>query len=169
MFFFPGGLSTTAIVKILVTDVNDNYPVFYPREYNVSLSENRNTHSSTTPIVAVVATDNDSGKFGTVNYRIVSGNDGNVFRIDRNTGEIFVTQPNILSARSQNRYKLNVSAVDGAGLRSISDAEVFITVTDSSRGPLIFERTKYRFKIREDAKRSSVVGSVKATQRSGML
>lgn len=162
---FSGGLSTTAIVKILITDVNDNRPVFYPREYNVSLSEDRNSQSSSIPVVAVVATDSDSGKYGQVTYRIVSGNDGNLFRIDRNTGEIFVTQPNLISARSQSRHKLNISATDGAGLRSNFDAEVYLTVTNSAHGPPVFERSKYKFKIREDVKRSTVVGTVKATHR----
>ncbi|KAK6642111.1 hypothetical protein RUM44_013834 [Polyplax serrata] len=160
-----GGLSTTAIVKVLVSDVNDNHPVFYPREYNVSVSENRNGASFASPIVAVAATDEDSGKFGIVSYRIVSGNEGNVFRVDRTTGEIFVTQPKVLSAKA--RYKLIVSAMDGAGLKSESDAEVHISITDASRSPLLFERPKYKFEMREDAKRNSVVGTVKVAQRSG--
>lgn len=162
---FSGGLSTTAIVKVLVSDVNDNHPVFYPREYNVSVSENRNGASFASPIVAVAATDEDSGKFGIVSYRIVSGNEGNVFRVDRTTGEIFVTQPKVLSAKA--RYKLIVSAMDGAGLKSESDAEVHISITDASRSPLLFERPKYKFEMREDAKRNSVVGTVKVAQRSG--
>lgn len=110
----------------------------------------------------VVASDNDSGKFGAVTYRIVAGNEANIFRIDRNSGEIFVAQPSMLSSRSQPYHKLNISAIDGAGLKSYSDAEVYLTVTDSVRGPPVFEQSKYKYKVREDVKTNTVVGSVKA-------
>lgn len=160
---FPGGLSTTAMVKIQLTDVNDNRPIFYPREYNVSLREGGVSSSATNPVVVVVATDADSGRFGQVQYRIVSGNEANLFRIERNTGEIFVSRPSLLSTRTQPYHHLNISATDGAGLRAISDAEVFISVIDSAQRPPIFEKSRYTYQIKEDAKLNTIVGSVKAT------
>lgn len=140
------------MVKIQLTDVNDNWPTFYPREYNVSLRSG--TSPSGSVAVVVSATDMDSGRFGTVTYQIVSGNEGNLFRIDRVTGEVFINQPS-LSARV---YRLNVSATDGAGLRAQEDAEVLVTV--SEKGPL-FERTRYTFNAREDVPRHTMVGAVK--------
>lgn len=163
-FFFTclcaGGLSTTAIVKIQLTDLNDNRPIFYPREYNVSLRESLPTSAS---VVVVVASDPDSGRFGTVTYRIVAGNDAGIFRIDRVTGEIFVTRPNMLSSRTQPYHRLNISAIDGGGLRTAQDAEVFISIIDSSQRPPIFDKTRYSFSVREDAKKNTIVGSVSAT------
>lgn len=147
-----GGLSTTAMVKIQLTDVNDNWPTFYPREYNVSLRSG--TSPSGSVAVVVSATDRDSGRFGAVTYQIVSGNEGNLFRIDRVTGEVYINQPS-LSARV---YRLNVSATDGAGLRAREDAEVLVTV--SEKGPF-FERTRYSFNVREDVPRNTMVGAVK--------
>lgn len=61
--------------------------------------------------------------------------------------------------------RLNVSAVDGGGLRSEMDAEVFISVIDSSQRPPIFEHPRYTFSIREDVRRNTVIGSVKANIR----
>lgn len=151
------------MVKIQVTDVNDNRPTFYPREYNVSLREGGASSSATTPLVVVAATDPDSGRYGSVVYRIVTGNDAGLFRIDKNSGEIFVSRPNLLSTRSQPFHHLNISASDGGGLKSIADAEVFISVIDSAQRPPIFEQTRYTYSIREDAKRDTFVGSVKAT------
>lgn len=162
-----GGLSTTAIVKIQLTDLNDNRPIFYPREYNVSLRESLPTSAS---VVVVVASDPDSGRFGTVTYRIVAGNDAGIFRIDRVTGEIFVTRPNMLSSRTQPYHRLNISAIDGGGLRTAQDAEVFISIIDSSQRPPIFDKTRYSFPVREDAKKNTIVGSVSATSsNSGEL
>lgn len=149
------------MVKIQLTDINDNRPIFYPREYNVSLRENSGISSS--PIVTVVATDLDSGRFGMVSYRIVSGNDAGIFRIDRTTGDIFVTKPNMLSSRSQPFHKLNISASDGGGLRASQDAEVFITVIDSTQRPPIFEKTRYNYYVKEDAGRGTIIGTVTAT------
>lgn len=155
-----GGLSTTAMVKIQLIDVNDNRPVFYPREYNVSLRESLSTSAS---VVVVVASDPDSGRFGAVTYRIVAGNDAGIFRIDRVTGEIFVTRPNLLSGRNIPFHQLNISAIDGGGLRTAQDAEIFISIIDSSQRPPIFDKTRYNFAIKEDAKKNTIVGSVSAT------
>ncbi|XP_069675157.1 protein dachsous-like isoform X2 [Periplaneta americana] len=158
-----GGLSTTAMVKIQLTDVNDNQPSFYPREYNVSLREGGGSSSSSSPVVVVVATDLDSGPYGSIKYRIVAGNEGGLFRIDHNTGEIFVTRPSLLSTRTSPYHRLNISATDGGGLRSFQDAEVFLSVTDSAQRPPIFERPRYTFAVKEDVGKNTIVGSVKAT------
>uniref|UniRef100_A0AAR5P542 Cadherin domain-containing protein n=2 Tax=Dendroctonus ponderosae TaxID=77166 RepID=A0AAR5P542_DENPD len=157
-----GGLSTTAMVKIQVTDVNDNRPVFYPPEYNVSLRDGGASSSATSPVVVVSATDADSGKFGSVNYRIVAGNEGGLFRIDRTTGEIFVNRPHQLSTRSQPSHRLNISATDGGNLKSLKDAEVFISVIDSTQKPPIFDQARYVFAVMENVKKDFVVGHVKA-------
>ncbi|KAJ3658411.1 hypothetical protein Zmor_010149 [Zophobas morio] len=160
-----GGLSTTAMVKIQVTDVNDNRPTFYPRVYNVSLREGGASSSATTPVVVVATTDPDSGRYGTVTYKIVAGNDAGLFRIDKNTGEIFVSRPNLLSTRSQPYHRLNISATDGGNLKSLTDAEVFISVIDSAQRPPIFEHPRYTYSVKEDVKKDTVVGNVKATVR----
>lgn len=151
------------MVKIQITDVNDNRPIFYPREYNVSLREMGNSGMSSASVVAVVATDADSGRFGVVSYRIVGGNDAGIFRIDRTTGEIFVNKPSMLSSRSQPNHKLNISASDGGGLRSSQDAEVFISIIDATQRPPIFEKSRYNYYAKEDVARGTVIGSVIAT------
>ncbi|KAH8413012.1 hypothetical protein KR009_007416 [Drosophila setifemur] len=160
-----GGLSTTAMIKMQLTDVNDNRPVFYPREYNVSLRESSQTtaQASSTPIVAVVATDPDSGSFGQVSYRIVAGNEAGIFRIDRSSGEIFVARPDMLSVRTQPMHMLNISAIDGGGLRTSSDAVVFLSIIDAMQRPPIFEKARYNYYVKEDIPRGTVVGSVIAT------
>ncbi|KAM7351502.1 dachsous cadherin-related 1 isoform 2-T2 [Cochliomyia hominivorax] len=158
-----GGLSTTSMVKIQLTDINDNRPIFYPQHYNVSLRETASTTASNTPIVTVAATDTDSGRFGTITYRIVSGNDAGLFRIERTTGEIFLNRPNMLSARSQSLHILNVSASDGGGLRTQQDATVYANIIDATQRPPIFEKLRYNFYAKEDLTRGSVVGTIQAT------
>lgn len=151
------------MVKIQITDVNDNRPTFYPREYNVSLKEGGSSSSATTPVVIVAATDPDSGKYGSLTFRIVAGNDAGLFRIDRNSGEIFISRPSQLSTRSQRYHRLNISATDGGGMKSLNDAEVFISVIDAAQKPPIFEYPRYTYSVKEDVRRDTTVGSVKAT------
>ena len=73
------------MVKVQVSDVNDNRPTFYPRQYKVSLPE-RDVSSGA--LVAVAATDADSAANGRIRYSIVSGNTAGLFRIDASTGEV---------------------------------------------------------------------------------
>jgi protocadherin-16/23 len=164
MYCVAGGLSTTAMVKIQLTDVNDNRPTFYPREYNVSLREDGgNGAPSNAPVVVVAATDPDSGRFGTVHYELVAAEPPDaegLFRVDRRSGEIFVTRP---LSRASPRHHLNVSASDGAGLRASVDAEVFLSVISPGQQPPVFERPRYSLTIREDVPRGTIVGSVRAT------
>lgn len=158
---FIGGLSTTAMVKIQVNDINDNRPIFYPREYNVSLRETETTTSMS--IGSVVATDLDSGRFGAVTYRIASGNEAGIFRIDRTTGEIFINKPNMLSSRQQPNHKLNISASDGGGLKSLDDAEVHVNIINAQQRPPMFDKSRYSFAVKENATHGTIVGSVSAS------
>lgn len=52
-------LSSTVTVYINVIDENDNAPVFETNSYNVDVYENATVN---VPVVAVMATDRDSGK-----------------------------------------------------------------------------------------------------------
>lgn len=156
---FAGGLSTTAMVKIQIIDINDNSPTFIAKDYNVSLKEGR--LSSTEPIVVVSAKDDDSGKFGTVIYRIVAGNDNDVFRIDRATGEILVTKPALVDKGS--KFDLEVSATDGGGLAAAQNAVVHVTVMPAGIGQALFEKPRYNFRVKEDVRSGTFVGNLKAT------
>ncbi|XP_011702382.1 PREDICTED: protein dachsous [Wasmannia auropunctata] len=153
-----GGLSTTAIVRIQVTDVNDNRPIFKPRRYNVTL---RNDGAMHNPILKLMATDLDAGIFGHIAYRISSGNEDGVFHIDRNTGELHVARPNLLSRLSL--YQINVTATDAAGLKSIVDAEVKITVSTAEHRIATCEKPRYVVSIKESMPQNTVVDGVKNT------
>ncbi|XP_060803701.1 protein dachsous [Amyelois transitella] len=154
-----GGLSTTAVVKIQLVDINDNVPTFTVKDYNVSLKEGR--VSSTEPIVAVSAVDPDSARFGTVTYRIVSGNDNDVFRIDRGTGEILVTKPSLILANR--KFDLEISATDGGGLAAPQTAIVHVNVMPPGLGSALFDKPRYNFHVKEDVRIGTIIGNLKAT------
>ncbi|XP_045495363.1 protein dachsous [Colias croceus] len=154
-----GGLSTTAMVKIQLLDINDNVPAFTVKDYNVSLKEGRVL--TTEPIVAVSASDADSGRFGTITYRIVGGNDNDVFRIDRSTGEIFVIKPALI--QTNGKFDLEVSATDGGGLTAPQGAIVHVAVMPAGVGSALFDKPRYNFRVREDVRSGTIVGNLKAT------
>lgn len=149
---FAGGLSTIAIVRIQVTDVNDNRPIFKPQQYNVTLRSDGVMYN---PILRVVATDLDAGLFGQVAYRITSGNEGGVFEIDRNTGEMSVSRPNLLSRSSS--YQINVTATDAAGLKSIADAEVRIVVSSVGHRIATCEKPYYTVAVKENIPQNTAI------------
>lgn len=151
------------MVKIQLVDVNDNRPTFYPTKYNVTLREGGASLSATVPVATVLATDPDSGRFGAVTYKIVAGNEAGLFRLERNTGEIFVSRPGLLSTRSQRSYSLNISASDGGNLKAAKDAVVFVSVMDSTEKLPIFDHSKYMFSVSENVKMNTIIGNVRAT------
>lgn len=151
-----------AIVRVQVTDVNDNRPIFEPRRYNVTL---RTDSSFQGAILRVVATDLDAGLFGQVAYRITSGNEAGVFQIDRNTGEMEVARPAFLSRSPF--HQLNVTATDAAGLKSMHDAEIRITASSPGHRIASCEKPRYTITVKETVPQNSVVGGVKDGASSG--
>ena len=65
-------------VHVLVTDVNDNQPVFPPFGYRVNISEGARANSD---VIAAKATDLDSGSNSKLTYELISGNAGGNFLI----------------------------------------------------------------------------------------
>lgn len=57
---------------------------------------------------------------------------------------------------------LTVSARDGGGLPSASNAAVTVNILQTVLVPAIFERSRYTFSVPEDAPEDSVIGTVKA-------
>ncbi|XP_063989981.1 protein dachsous [Diachasmimorpha longicaudata] len=155
-----GGLSTTTIVRVTVNDVNDNRPIFNPLEYNTTI---RADSTSTGTILKVTAKDLDAGLFGQIAYRIISGNEGGVFRIDRTTGELQVARPSLLTRSTI--HQLNVTATDAAGLKSALDASVRIAVSVGQNLP-ICQKPRYVITAKENVLQNSIVGDIKESTES---
>lgn len=78
-----GSRSTTVIIKVLVTDVNDNDPVWEQNPFEIFLSPQSPTNQTT---VILKANDPDLGPNGTVIFSFTETQ--SVFSIDKYTGEI---------------------------------------------------------------------------------
>ena len=80
--YFVNPQKSSASVKIMVQDENDNAPEFVFNRLRV----NKDTYYAVvspevdidTPIMQVRATDRDTGKFGTVSYKIIDEEDNSI-------------------------------------------------------------------------------------------
>ncbi|KAM6221833.1 protocadherin-23 [Rhynchocyon petersi] len=154
-----GGLSAQAFVRVELEDVNDNRPLFNPSTYVTSISGQTQPG---TEIINVLATDRDSGLYGTVAYELITGDLSSLFVIDSTTGIIYLTSP--VTHLESTTLLLMVSARDGGGLTSAIDADITVHVLPTSLVPVEFERSKYTFSVYENVPEGSSVGTVKARE-----
>ncbi|ELK25351.1 Protocadherin-23 [Myotis davidii] len=154
-----GGLSAQAFVRVDVEDVNDNEPVFNPPTYVLSISGQTQPG---TEIINVLATDRDSGVYGTVAYELIPSDLSSLFTIDSTTGIIYLTST--LGHLESTTLLLMVCARDGGGLTSVVNADVTIHILQTTLAPAEFERPKYTFSVYEDVPEDSPVGIVKAKE-----
>lgn len=144
-------------VNITLKDVNDNSPVFYPVQYFANIKENEPSGSFVT---SVTASDPDLGRNGTVKYAISAG-DSYKFHINSNSGKITTLVP--LDREEKTAYQLQVTATDGGGLRSNTQAIVTVTVVDTQDNPPVFSQKEYSFVMFENVAVDTIIGSVSAT------
>ncbi|NWR86641.1 PCD23 protein, partial [Furnarius figulus] len=64
---------------------------------------------------------------------------------------------------------LTVSARDGGGLPSATNAAVTVNILQTVLAPAIFERSRYTFSVPEDAPEESLIGTVKAREPPNSL
>lgn len=153
-------------MRIHITDVNDNHPIFNPLVYNTTINID-DTSLQNEIILKLTATDSDDNLFGKVSYRITSGNDNGIFKID-NDGQLQIARNNYQNYFSKSTiYQLNITAVDGHGLKSNHDATVFITVSKKlkiNNGQYsipLCQKSRYNIPIKENILQNSIIGNVK--------
>lgn len=147
--------SSTATVVLDVLDVNDNDPVFYPRQYvafiggSDSINNNDDDDRNLAALVTVTAYDADEGDNAVVEYRLAIGGDSGLFRVDARDGSVRLK--NDVDDLVKSVYRLNVTAVDRGGRRAVEDAIVEIIKSNGDETPLGFDAADgYSFQIYED-------------------
>ncbi|XP_055980385.1 protocadherin beta-18-like [Sorex fumeus] len=130
---FDGGSpprSGTALVRILVLDVNDNAPKFEKTVYEVHVPENSPIDSL---ILKVSATDLDTGTNGEIAYSFshVSRDIRKTFEIHQVSGEVHLKAS--LDFELIQSYTINIQAIDGGSLSGKSAILVrVVDVNDNS-------------------------------------
>ncbi|XP_068053145.1 protocadherin-15 isoform X6 [Anomalospiza imberbis] len=137
----PDGTST-ATVNIVVTDVNDNGPVFdmfLPKNLSVQEEE------ANAFVGQVRATDADAGVNGQVHYSLANFN--NLFRITSN-GSIYTAVK--LNREVRDYYELIVEATDGAVDPRRSTLTLAIKVLDIDDNSPVFTNASYTVCVPEN-------------------
>ncbi|GIX90248.1 protocadherin Fat 3 [Caerostris extrusa] len=130
-----------ATVTIFISDINDCPPQFEHPSYAATVL--LPTHQGVV-ITSVKATDPDTVATTSIKYNIVSGNYGEKFAINEDTGEITVRNPEDMNEE----YQLVVSASDSEYEAS---SKVSIKVKESRAGTLHFSKSKYSAQVEENS------------------
>ena len=131
--------STSALVLVIIEDVNDSPPVFEQSVYYVEVSEGAEINDR---VFTVSVLDNDTAEFSQSSFSI---NDGEFFSISGNMGHIRTTRK--LDRESIPVHSLQVFANDGI---NSNNATVIITVTDENDNRPIFNLTQYEVILPEN-------------------
>ncbi|XP_028397675.1 protocadherin Fat 4-like [Dendronephthya gigantea] len=148
-------LSSTAAVELRILDINDNHPVFYPKEYYVNIQRNQ------TDAFVVNVTAEDVDKNDNVLYEIIIKDPSKaLFNISKETGS--VTFAKIPRLDANDVFTLDLIARDNQG--HVSNLSfIYITVITSQDDVPQFENELYNFDVKENTQAKTYIGKVKAT------
>ncbi|CAL8330612.1 unnamed protein product [Merluccius merluccius] len=147
--------SVTAQVFLL--DVNDNRPVLVSPDA-VQVVEDAEVGGLLHHVVAV---DRDLGENGHVSYSIVAGDDQGVFRLEENTGLLYLSSP--LDREVRASYRLIIRAADG-GLPFLSSTQTLtVVVEDVNDQPPVFSLEVYAAHVAENRNPGEPVVRLTAT------
>ena len=148
-------LSGNAVVRITITDINDNPPVFDEDFTMVDVMENASIGHL---ILTVSAFDVDIGSNGMVQYSLL--NDNTTFAINQLTGALTLQQ--LLDYEAISQYNITVMATDLGTPQMNSTLSVTINVIDVDNTGPVFLLSEYVFNVSENASVPSEVGTVTA-------
>uniref|UniRef100_A0A8C8BG27 Protocadherin Fat 3 n=1 Tax=Otus sunia TaxID=257818 RepID=A0A8C8BG27_9STRI len=145
-------LSSTTLVSVTVTDINDNAPIFEHEVYRGSVKES----DPPGEVVAVLSTwDEDTSDVNRqVSYHITGGNPKGKFALGlvQNEWKVYVKRP--LDREEQDVYYLNITATDGL---FVTQAAVEVTVADVNDNNPVCEQVAYTALFPEDIPSNKVI------------
>ncbi|XP_036704140.1 protocadherin gamma-B4 isoform X13 [Balaenoptera musculus] len=127
-------LSSTAQIQVLVTDANDNSPVFSQELYRVELPENV---LPGTTVLRVMATDQDEGVNAEITFSFTEAGQITQFDLNSNTGEITIL--NALDFEEVKEYSIVLEAKDGGGMIAQCTVEIEVLDINDNVPEVIFQ------------------------------
>ncbi|XP_025090910.1 cadherin-23-like isoform X2 [Pomacea canaliculata] len=163
-----GGRRATATLNVVLTDINDNPPIFEKPEYSAFVTEN--VTSFYTPIT-VKATDADAGVNKEIEYFVLNTSTLHLnFTVDKSTGQLGLVSPldyESLPDKTTGRVTLLVGARDHGSPSRSTSVSVVVTVKDANDCTPKFNSSLYHCSIPENTAAGSRVASVSATDADG--
>ncbi|XP_072446368.1 protocadherin-10-like isoform X1 [Chiloscyllium punctatum] len=155
--------SGTALLTVVVLDVNDNAPVFDQAVYTVCLVENapRNTL-----VIKLNATDFDQGSNGEVTYSFSHHAPvrlRQLFRVEPRTGEIRVQ--GVVDYEEASVYEIYIQAKDNGPHTAAVHCTVVVEVIDVNDNAPEVTLTSVSSPVREDALPGTVIALISVSDR----
>ncbi|XP_075054823.1 protocadherin Fat 3 isoform X5 [Mixophyes fleayi] len=150
--------SSSAVVSVTVTDVNDNGPVFEQEVYKGSVKES----DAPGEVVAVLSTwDEDTSDINRqVSYHITGGNPTGKFALGLIQNEWKVYVKRSLDREEKDMYCLNITATDGL---FVSQTVVEVSVTDVNDNSPVCDQVINTASFREDIPPNKMLLRISAT------
>ncbi|XP_070605725.1 protocadherin Fat 3 isoform X1 [Erythrolamprus reginae] len=145
-------LSSTTLISVTVTDINDNAPMFQQEMYRGSVKES----DPPGEVVAVLNTwDEDTSDINhQISYHITGGNPKGKFALGlvQNEWKVYVKRP--LDREEQDVYLLNITATDGL---FVTQSAVEVTVTDVNDNSPVCDQVTYMAIFPEDIPPNKII------------
>ncbi|CAD5116988.1 DgyrCDS5822 [Dimorphilus gyrociliatus] len=155
--------SSTALVKLTIFDVNDNFPQWTKSSYSVEVSEKIDVKRR--PVIAQVkATDIDKGNNAIVVYTIQSGNENQIFSLDKTTGDLSILKPLDYESNNKN-FNLIIRATDQGESKLSNITTLTINVLDENDNAPNFTSSLIRVPVKESKPVNEVVYEFRAYDR----
>ena len=143
-----GNLSSTIAIRLSISDINDNVPVFDQHTpYAITVSENT-VPSLTQPLLRIHAIDEDSNENGRVTYQFgsqVSESIRQTFQLNSQTGDLYLLRP--LDYEQNKEYRIQITAQDSGPVSVPVYTAVLISVEDENDNkPLMTVRFSESFR-----------------------
>ncbi|KAG8439040.1 hypothetical protein GDO86_005293, partial [Hymenochirus boettgeri] len=155
---FDGGnpvLTGTTLIKITVTDFNDNFPIFSQEIYKVSLSESIPLNST---VISVSANDEDEGVNSQITYSFSATSKQAIqaFIINPRSGEIKTKEH--LDFEKVKNYEISVQAKDDGGL--VTHTQLLIQILDENDNAPEISVTSITTPVSEDSAPGTLVALI---------
>ncbi|XP_039630274.1 protocadherin alpha-7-like isoform X5 [Polypterus senegalus] len=148
-------------ITVMITDVNDNVPIFDKDIYSVILEENCSIGSL---VLKLNASDLDEGSNGEIIYSFDGAMKNNVedlFELDIYSGEITVKA--LIDFEEKTFYEFQVKAIDRGPVPMSSECTVLIEIKDMNDNAPFIEVTSLTSSISEDVKPGTTIGLISIT------
>uniref|UniRef100_A0A8D0DKZ2 Neural-cadherin-like n=1 Tax=Salvator merianae TaxID=96440 RepID=A0A8D0DKZ2_SALMN len=132
----------TAYVRIFISDINDNAPVFPHLVYEINIDEDMDVGYA---VLTATANDEDEGSNAMLRYQITSGNDRGDFFVEPDMGTIMITQ--CLDYEKVQHYELQLVASDG---KWENHTRVIIHVINVNDEAPVFSKNEYHTSVLEE-------------------
>jgi len=148
-----GNLTTKISIRIFISDINDNVPIFDQQTpYIINISEGIRP-SLTKPLIRVHATDYDSGENARIVYKFSSQTSEIIrrtFQLNPQTGDLFLI--NKLDYEQYKEYRIPITAQDSGPVSVPVYAVIIINIEDENDNkPLMNIRTSEYFQFVNDS------------------